>query len=386
MKILDKRILEYNKNNRYFIYIIKPLIKYFEDFSIEDLQINEMEKITLIKRKGEKEFIEDSNINEQFIKNIMFYIGSLAGQSFIRGDTQISCMLPVNRFRFSGRADRSIDSGVKISIRLNDGVLYHSYEDFNLTELEFNFLVKHICELKSSCFVIGETGSGKTTFNNLLIDKISNNEIINVAGDINELIFRKEQNVSEITVRNEDEYQKTFDLLMRSNPERIIIPELTTNNANLILRSMNTGTKGFMITLHAGSNDKSVAEAFEGNLKLSKQESIPVDELSKKINSYVDFFIYLNKNENGERYINKIVINNKEIEEEAKELGILGYNKEAIKNKIIQKKSKRQISIKKIAKEYKKGKSVRNIAKEYKMSKNTIYEAIKDLKSVIQGK
>lgn len=78
MKILDKRILEYNKNNRYFIYIIKPLIKYFEDFSIEDLQINEMEKITLIKRKGEKEFIEDSNINEQFIKNIMFYIGSLA--------------------------------------------------------------------------------------------------------------------------------------------------------------------------------------------------------------------------------------------------------------------------------------------------------------------
>lgn len=312
------------KKGEYFSFIAKHLIKYFEDADIEDFQINDFNKVTLIKKGGIKEFVDDENLTKQYIKTLMYFVASLAPKQLRGEDNQISIMLPLNKFRFSGMIGSDVISGIKISIRLNDSVVYHSHSDFGVSDLEFNFLVHHIATCGLSCFVIGGTGSGKTTFNNLLIKHIDDNQLINVIGDIHDYIFFGEQKVSEITAKKDEDYIKGFDLLMRSNPDRILVPELSVGNVNLILRALNSGHKGFMLTMHAGDVDGGVANAFVKNLALSGVEVKPA-EVEKDINSNVDFLLHLHKNDKGKRCLSKVIINNEEVYQEACSLGIFGF-------------------------------------------------------------
>ncbi len=109
----------------------------------------------------------------------------------------------------------------------------HTYQDFGLNELEFNFLVKYISEEALSTFVIGGTCSGKTAFTNLLIQNISDDEIMSVIGDIHDYIFHGNQKVSEFFAKQDEDYVNAFDLAMRSNPDRILVPELSVGREQI---------------------------------------------------------------------------------------------------------------------------------------------------------
>ncbi|MDR0484296.1 MAG: CpaF/VirB11 family protein, partial [Alphaproteobacteria bacterium] len=359
----NKRELDFKgEQGKYLYYIANRLVKYFEDSEIEDFQINKFNQATLIKRGDKKEYINDNNLSKGYIKTLMNFVSAIAPKKLTNTDKQVSLMLPVNKFRFTGRIGDTIGSGVKISIRLNDAVLHHTYKDFGLSELEYNFLVKYISEEALSAFVIGGTGSGKTTFSNLLIQYISEDVIMNVVGDIHDYIFHGDQKVSEVFAKEDKDYEKAFDLLMRSNPERILIPELTVSNVNLILRSINSGHKGFMLTMHSASGLQGIAEAFAKNLTMSGAKDVDVDNIHKVINSNIDFLIYLKKHK-GERVVEKVVINNLEVIEEAKELGIFGLKKE--RKKSIRKK-RTPPAVLKVIKALKSGElSQRKIANKY---------------------
>lgn len=370
-----KRKLEFKgKKGEYLSAIAKHLIKYFEDPDIEDFQINDFQKVTLIKRGDIKEFIDDENLTKEYIRTLMYFVSSIAPKKLSNTDGQVSLMLPVNKFRFTGRIGNSIGSGIKISIRLNDNIIYHNYKDFGLSELEFNFLVKYISKEAGSTFVIGGTGSGKTTFNNLLIQGIGENEVMNVIGDIHDYIFHGDQKVSEVFAKKDSDYINAFDLAMRSNPDRILVPELTGSNVSLILRAMNSGHKGFMLTMHSGNENEGVSEAFAKNLEMSGLKEANAQAIDKTINSNIDFLIHLKKHK-GKRVVDKIVINNLYVQKEAQELGIFGFKKE---KKIIskQRKKRQAIPVVKIIKELKKGgskkPSQREISKKYGISRNTI--------------
>ncbi len=378
-----KRELEFKgKKGEYLSAIAKHLIKYFENADIEDFQINDFQKVTLIKKGDIKEFINDVNLSKEYIRTLMYFVSSIAPKKLSNTDAQVSLMLPVNKFRFTGRIGNSIGSGIKISIRLNDNNIYHTYKDFGLSELEFNFLVKYISKEALSTFVIGGTGSGKTTFNNLLIQGIGENDVMNVIGDIHDYIFHGEQKVSEVFAKSSIDYDKGFDLLMRSNPDRILVPELTSSNVNLILRSMNSGHKGFMLTMHSSNGNTGVAEAFSENLKMSGMKEVDVTAIDKTINSNIDFLIHLKKHK-GKRFLYKVIINNLDVQKEAQELGIFGFKKE--KKKVSKQRKKRQaIPVVKIIKELKKvgskKPSQREISRKYGISRNTISFIVNSLK------
>lgn len=323
-----------------FSQVAKHLLKYFEMGNVEDLIISEFEKVILVKKGGEKEFLEDKYLNKEYLSIVMYSVCGLNNQSFRSSNlhNQVSCMLPVNAFRFTGAMDSTIKSGVEISIRLNDNEIDYVYGDFGLSLAEYVYLLKYVGENQSSVFIIGGTGSGKTTFTNLLIDSISDNEIIKVVGDIHDFCFRKEQKTSEFFVRNDD-YKQKFDLLMRTNPDRILIPELTVDNVSLILRAMNSGHNGFMLTLHSNSSELGVAEAFKQNMELSGKSNININDIDKAIKNNIDFLIYMGKTKEGKRGITKVEINSKNILKEAKEGGLFGFKQENKKiAKIIQNK------------------------------------------------
>lgn len=377
-----KRKLEFKgKKGEYLSAIAKHLIKYFENADIEDFQINDFQKVTLIKRGDIKEFINDTNLTKEYIRTLMYFVSSIAPKKLSNTDGQVSLMLPVNKFRFTGRIGNSIGSGIKISIRLNDNIIYHNYKDFGLSELEFNFLVKYISIEALSTFVIGGTGSGKTTFNNLLIQGIGENEAMNVIGDIHDYIFHGDQKVSEVFAKSSKDYDKGFDLLMRSNPDRILVPELTSSNVNLILRSMNSGHKGFMLTMHSSNGNTGIAEAFSENLKMSGMKEVDTQAIDNTINSNIDFLIHLKKHK-GKRVVDKIVINNLDVQKEAQELGIFGFKKE--KKRVVRAKkevkTKSTIAISKLIEDLASGMSKTKISKKHGIARGTVINLSKKLK------
>ncbi|MFL1780490.1 VirB11-like NTPase and helix-turn-helix domain-containing protein [Candidatus Hepatincolaceae symbiont of Richtersius coronifer] len=331
----------------------------------------------MLRRGGIKEFVEDPNLTESFIGNLMSFACGIAPTKRISSKgKQVSVLLPLNKFRFTGEIGKEmVESGVKISIRLTHGL--YTYKDFGMSQLEFNFLIKYICEKNSSVFVVGGPSSGKTSFNNMIIYEIDQNTVIKVVGNVNEFVFKEGQKVNQLIASSSEEYQRKFDTLTRLNPERVFIPELDTKNIDFILRCLNMGLAGLVLTMHANDKEFDIAKAFEQNLRLAGLPSSNLKSIHEQIIEKVDFFIFLQKDSGGKRKISRVAINNSKILEEAKELGIFGFgNKEKIgkkQNKLVYKEN----SMTKIAKDYAKGLPVNEIAKKYGISRDSIYRTIK---------
>ena len=107
---------------------------------------------------------------------------------------------------------------------------------------------------------------------------------------------------------------------------------------------------------------------------MSGMKEVDVTAIDNTINSNIDFLIYLKKHK-GKRFLDKVIINNLDVQKEAQELGIFGFKKE--KKKLSKQRKKRSaIPVVKIIKELKKGgskkPSQREISKKYGISRNTI--------------
>jgi hypothetical protein len=193
-----------------------------------------------------------------------------------------------------------------------------TYKDFGLSESEYNFLVKHICENQSSVFIFGDVDSGKIKFSNLLIKKFKEDELITVVGDTHDYIFHENQKVSEIVIKNDDDYK----FLMRTNPDRILFPELR-GNVELLFKLLDSGYKGIISTMTYSSR---VNNTKEDNSFIPS----PPEYVKNAIIPNVDFLIYLKK-ENGKKLVDFVVINNPLIQKEAEELEIFDFKKETEK-------------------------------------------------------
>ncbi len=105
--------------------------------------------------------------------------------------------------------------------------------------------------------VAGGTGTGKTTLLNVLADAIPEEERIVLIEDTAELHIRKPHIVSAETQTDTHRGQVTFDDLLRATlrhrPDRIIVGEVRGPEARTLLDAMNTGHRGTLATVHAGS-------------------------------------------------------------------------------------------------------------------------------------
>ncbi|MEK6806893.1 MAG: CpaF family protein [Pseudomonadota bacterium] len=114
-------------------------------------------------------------------------------------------------------------------------------------------------ESRASLIVVGGTGSGKTTFLNLLSQWIPSGERLITIEDAAELRLRHEHVVRLETRPPNLEGQKAIsarDLLrnaLRMRPDRIIVGEVRGDEVLDMLQAMNTGHDGSMTTLHANS-------------------------------------------------------------------------------------------------------------------------------------
>jgi pilus assembly protein CpaF len=128
----------------------------------------------------------------------------------------------------------------------------------SITEAELEYLRKRV-EGRANTIVVGGTGSGKTTFLNLLSQWIPQGERIVTVEDAAELRLQHGHVVRLETRPPNLEGQRAVsarDLVrnaLRMRPDRIIVGEVRGDEVLDMLQAMNTGHDGSMTTLHANN-------------------------------------------------------------------------------------------------------------------------------------
>ena len=136
----------------------------------------------------------------------------------------------------------------------------------SLSEEEAEFLKKAV-QTGYSILVAGGTGSGKTTFLNVLAGHIPQDERVIVIEDTAELQIRNVPNLVRLETRDggaedcrEISMRDLIKAALRMRPTRLIIGEVRGAEAFELLTCLNTGHDGSLSTCHANSTADTVTE------------------------------------------------------------------------------------------------------------------------------
>lgn len=157
--------------------------------------------------------------------------------------------------------------------------------------------------------VSGGTGTGKTTFLNVLSSFIPYKERIVTIEDTVELRLHQEHVVTLETkppnVEGKGEYT-VRDLVrnaLRMRPDRILVGECRGAEALDMIQAMNTGHDGSMTTVHANSA-REVIERLEVLILMAAD--LPVISIHRQIVSAIDLVVHISRMPGGGRVVTQI--------------------------------------------------------------------------------
>lgn len=160
-------------------------------------------------------------------------------------------------------------------------------------------------------FISGGTGSGKTTFLNVLSNYIPKDERVITIEDSAELQIRGVDNLVRLETRNsniEGENEISMrDLIkssLRMRPDRIIVGEVRGMEALDMIQAMNTGHDGSISTGHANSPEDMVSRL--ETMVLMGME-MPLNAIRSQIGSAIDIIVHLGRLRDRSRRVLKII-------------------------------------------------------------------------------
>jgi pilus assembly protein CpaF len=176
----------------------------------------------------------------------------------------------------------------------------------SITQEAIQFL-KACVEARLNLVISGGTGSGKTTFLNVLSQFIPNDERIVTIENAAELQLRQEHVVTlesrpaNIEGRGEVTIRALVINSLRMRPDRIIVGEIRDEAALDMLQAMNTGHDGSLTTLH--SNGPRDALARLETMVLMAGMDLPSRAIREQIASAINVVIHQERMRDGSRKI-----------------------------------------------------------------------------------
>jgi pilus assembly protein CpaF len=156
--------------------------------------------------------------------------------------------------------------------------------------------------------ISGATGTGKTTLLNALANEIPEEDRIFVIEDIAEVRIQKPHVVSTESQSNTHKEEITFDVLLkaalRHRPDRIILGEVRGTEARTLLDAMNTGHRGTLATIHAGSPQAALRRL--AVLAVRGSQQLALREAEGEVRSTVGMVVQLERN-GGRRRVTEVL-------------------------------------------------------------------------------
>ena len=171
------------------------------------------------------------------------------------------------------------------------------------------FLEK-LVRAKYNILISGGTGSGKTTFLNVLSGFVPGEERIVTIEDSAELQLQGLDNLVSLETRNKNEEGcreiSIRDLIrtsLRMRPDRIIVGEVRGAEAVDMLQALNTGHDGSMSTAHANS---AADLLFRLENMIMMGMDIPLNAIRRQISAGVDIIVHVTRMRDKSRRVEEI--------------------------------------------------------------------------------
>ena len=164
---------------------------------------------------------------------------------------------------------------------------------------------------RKTIFLCGGTGSGKTTFLNMLSAFIPREERVVTIEDSAELSLQGLENLVRLEARlagpdgtGAIEISTLIRTALRMRPNRIIVGEVRGRESADLLNALHTGHPGSLCTGHANSCremlSRLAAMAMAGS-------SLPYDAIIQQITLGIDILLFLERDQNGHRKVIEIM-------------------------------------------------------------------------------
>ncbi len=283
---------------------IEPLLL---DPTITEVMVNGPHNV-FIERGGKIERVDVTFVNDEHVRRIIDRIIAPLGRRIDESSPRVDARLPDGSRVNAIIAPLSL-VGPVITIRKFAAKPYtvRNLIDFGTaTEEMFDFL-QHCVWARLNVFVSGGTGSGKTTFLNVLSSFIPEDERIVTVEDAAELQLRQEHVVTlearppnaegsgEVSIR---------DLLrnaLHMRPDRIIVGECRSAEALDMIQAMMTGQDGSLSTGHANTT-RDMLRRLETMILMSGYE-LPLRAIREQIASAIDVIVHTARLKDGSRKI-----------------------------------------------------------------------------------
>jgi pilus assembly protein CpaF len=284
-----------------------PLEPLLADESITEIMVNGPHKV-FIERQGKLEKVKISFESDEHLMRIIDRIVSPLGRRIDESSPYVDARLP----------DGSRVNAIIPPLALNGPTL--TVRKFSKTPLTVDDLIRfgsitpEAIEFLNACvnarlnvIVSGGTGSGKTTFLNILSGFIPGDERIITVENAAELQLRQEHVVTlesrppniegkgEVTIR---------DLVincLRMRPDRIVVGECRGGEALDMLQAMNTGHDGSLTTLHSNSPRDTLSRL--ETMCLMSGMDLPMRAIREQVASAVDLIVHEERMRDGSRKI-----------------------------------------------------------------------------------
>ena len=282
-----------------------PLEPFLQDPTVSDILVNSYKQI-YVERFGKLELTKGRFRDDAHLMKIIEKIASSVGRRIDESSPMVDARLPdgsrVNAIIPPLAIDGPILSVRRFAVdplKMDDLIVMKTLIP------EMAELLKGIVSARLNVLISGGTGTGKTTFLNVLSGYISNDERIITIEDSAELqlqqnhVVRLETRPSNIEGRGEITQRDLVRNSLRMRPDRIIVGEVRGDEALDMLQAMNTGHDGSLTTVHANTSRDALTR-LETMVSMAGLD-IQIKAMRHFISSAIDVIIQLTRLSDGSR-------------------------------------------------------------------------------------
>lgn len=289
-----------------------PIEKYIQDPNITDILVQRWDNI-LVEEDGKLHKVDASFQDESHLQTIIQRIVQGVGR-------QINLTNPIvdARLKDGSRVNATIPPvsphGATLTIRkFNQRALSgKDYIRLGSISREMLYFVERCVRGKITMFISGGTGTGKTTFLNMVSQFIPSDEAIITIEDTLELRLQQ-PNVRSMEVRlstNLDMMQVDQKALvkaaLRQRPDRIILGETRDGSVVDLISAMSTGHEGSMSTIHANSPRNMVDARIPILYSMNKEADFTEQSIAMQVAEAVQVIVQISRLPDGSRKVTHI--------------------------------------------------------------------------------
>lgn len=275
-----------------------------DDFVTEIMLNNDEEKHLWVDKFGEGMVETNIIVNNVEALKIIENVANLNKKVVNNDNPILSGSLP-NGERFEAIIGECVNFSPIMAIRKPPAKIFtldEYVEKKVITEKQKDFIVQKFVSERKNILIVGGTSSGKTTFANACLEKLTNTkDRIIIIEDTQELKC-KAKNI----VRLKSTYKIVTSLLLKStmrlNPTRVMIGEARDGQTCLdFLMALNSGHPGGLVTVHADSAELGLKKVGQYINMVSQK---PQEEM---IASAFDIIVFIERDENQNRKIKEVL-------------------------------------------------------------------------------